>query len=142
MTPCTHTSKCKASTHHAQTRIHTPGTAVASTGEYLAGQQHRHARLAAASSDAAAAEISNVKFVSRGKGRELEPGSGQRRAVHAQLGLGPGVNSLAPALQNGITRGVLSLTFSRTPALCHNASPALCHNASQCVTQDSSQNSI
>jgi len=35
-------------------------TAVASTGEYLAGHQHRHDRLAAASSDAAAAEISNV----------------------------------------------------------------------------------
>jgi len=63
MTPCTHTSKCKAFEHHAQTQIHAPETAVASTGEYLAGQQHRHGRLAAASSDAAAAEISNVKFV-------------------------------------------------------------------------------
>jgi len=63
MTPCTHTSKCKAFEHHAQTPIHAPGTAVANTGEYLARQQHLHGRLAAASSDAAAAEISNVKFV-------------------------------------------------------------------------------
>jgi len=61
MTHCTHTSKCKAFGHHAQTRIHAPGT-IASTWEYLAGQQHRCCRLEA-SSDAAAAEISNVKFV-------------------------------------------------------------------------------
>ena len=61
---------------------------------------------------------------SRGKGRELEPDSGQCRAVQAQLGLGPGVSSLVPALQNGITRGVLSLMFFRTPALSHNASPS------------------
>jgi len=60
MTPCTHTGKCKAFQNHAQTHIPAPGTAVASTGEYLAGQQQW---LAAASSDAAAAEISNVKFV-------------------------------------------------------------------------------
>jgi len=32
-------------------------------GECLARQQHQHGQLAAASSDAAAAEISNVKFV-------------------------------------------------------------------------------
>ena len=63
MTPCTHTRKCKVFEHHTQTPIHAPGTAVANTGEYLAGQQHLHGRLAAASSDAAAAEISNVKFV-------------------------------------------------------------------------------
>jgi len=37
----------------------------------------------------------------------LDPGSGQRRAVQAQLGLGPGASSLAPVLRNGITRGVL-----------------------------------
>ena len=35
MTPCTHISKCKAFEHHTQTQIHAPGTAVASTGEYL-----------------------------------------------------------------------------------------------------------
>jgi len=63
MTLCTHTSKCKVFEHHTQTQIHAPGTAVASTGEYLARQQHRHGWLAAASSDAAAAEICNVKFV-------------------------------------------------------------------------------
>jgi len=63
MTPCTHTNKCRAFENHAQTPIHAPGTAVANTGEYLAGQQHRHGQLAAASSDAASAEISNVKFV-------------------------------------------------------------------------------
>ena len=50
MTPCTHTSKCKAFAYQARTRIHAPGTAAASTGEYLAGQQHRHGQLAAASS--------------------------------------------------------------------------------------------
>ena len=61
---------------------------------------------------------------SRGEARELEPGSGQRRAVQAQLGLGPGVSVLAPALRNGNTRGVLSLTCHRTPALCHTASPS------------------
>jgi len=44
---------------------------------------------------------------SRGEGRELEPGSGKRRAVQAQLGLGLRVRSLAPALRYGITRGVL-----------------------------------
>ena len=38
-------------------------TAVASTGEYLAGHQHRHDRLAAASSDAAAAEIRPTQSV-------------------------------------------------------------------------------
>jgi len=63
MTPCTHTSKCKAFTHHTQTQILAPGTVVASTGEYLAWQQHKYGRMTAASSDAAAAEISNVKFV-------------------------------------------------------------------------------
>jgi len=38
MTPCTHTGKCKAFENHTQTYIPAPGTAVASTGEYLAGQ--------------------------------------------------------------------------------------------------------
>ena len=71
-------------------------------------------------------EVSNVKLrvpYSRPLGRELEPGSGQRRAVQAQLGLSPGVSSLAPALRNAITRGVLSLTCPRTPALCHTVGP-------------------
>jgi len=63
MTPYTHTSKCKAFARHAQARIHAPGTTVASTEEYLVGKQHRHGRLAAASYEAAAAEISNVKFI-------------------------------------------------------------------------------
>jgi len=104
MTPCTHTSKCKAFGHHAQTRIHAPGT-IASTWEYLAGQQHRCCRLEA-SSDAAAAEISNVKFVlptPRGKGRELELGSGQCRAVHAELGLGP-AGSFLPQRSGMVSR--------------------------------------
>jgi len=66
-----------------------------------------------------------IRFAnSLGKGRELEPGSGQRRAVQAQLGLCPGVSSLAPALRNGLTRGVLSLLCPRTPALSHDASPS------------------
>jgi len=60
---------------------------------------------------------------------ELESSRGQRRVVQAQLGLGPGVSSLAPALRNGITRGVLSLTFPRTPALSHNASPSSTHHS-------------
>jgi len=68
---------------HAQTQIHVPETVVASTGEYLAGQQHRHDRLAAASSDAAAAEISSVKFVlstpeARVRSWSLEAASAQR----------------------------------------------------------------
>jgi len=74
---------------------------------------------------------SNVKLVqcktsvdSRPLGREKKLGSGRRRAVQAQLGLGPGVRSLAPMLRYGITRGVLSLTCPRTPALCHTASPS------------------
>jgi len=66
-----------------------------------------------------------IRFAnSRCKGRELEPGSGQRRAVQAQLDFGPGVRSLAPALRNGITRGVLSLTCPRTPALGQTAPPS------------------
>jgi len=59
---------------------------------------------------------------SRPKGREKEPSSGQRRAVQVQLGLGPGVRSLALSLQYGITRGVLSLTCPMTPALGHTLS--------------------
>jgi len=51
-------------------------------------------------------------------------GHGQRRAVQTQVGLGPGVSSPAPALRNGLTRGVLSLTCPRTPALSHDASPS------------------
>jgi len=80
MTPCTHTSKYKAFEYHSQTQIQAPETAVSSRGEYLAGQQHRHGRLAAASSDAAAAEISNVRFVLPTP--EARVGS-QRRAVQA-----------------------------------------------------------
>jgi len=63
MTPSTHTSKCKTFEHHTQTPIHAPGTVVANTGEYLAGQQNQHGQMAAASSDAVPPEISNVKFV-------------------------------------------------------------------------------
>jgi len=124
MTPCTHTSKCKAFAHHAQTRIHAPGTAVASTGEYLAGKQHRYGRLAAASSDTAAAEMSNVKFVlPTPKARVWSWSLAEASEERFKLGSGPGVSYLAPALQNGITRGVLSLTFPRTPALSHNSFP-------------------
>jgi len=65
-----------------------------------------------------------IRFAnSRGKGRELESGSGQRRAVQSQLGLGPRVSTLAPALRNSLTRGVLSLACPRTPALSHDADP-------------------
>ena len=65
-----------------------------------------------------------IRFAnSQGKGQELEHGSGQRRAVQAHLGLGPGVSSLEPALQNGLTRGMLSLTCPITPALSPSSTP-------------------
>jgi len=57
----------------------------------------------------------------RRKGRKGMEGLELESGVRLQ---GPGVSSLAPALRNGITRGVLSLTCPRTPALCHTASPS------------------
>ena len=112
------------SAHHAQTRIHVPGTAVSSTGEYLAGQQHRHGRLAAASSDTAAAEISNVKFVLPTPEARVGVGVWQRSAQSgsSSVGLGSWSEFSRPSARNAITRDVLSLTLPRTPALSHNVS--------------------
>jgi len=64
---------------------------------------------------------------------EKEPGSSQCRAVQAQLGLGPGVRSIALVLRYGITRGALLLTCPRTPALGQIASPSSTHDPPRAV---------